>query len=74
MATKTESQPTRRQHRFYTADEIAPMFRTSVKSIYRWAKDPEIGLPVCHTPAGGLLFEAARIDQLIELMAKDLLK
>jgi len=73
MAIKTGSETTRRGHRFYTVGEIAPMFRASIKTIYRWAKDPERGLPVCHDPARGILFEASRIDQMVELMAKDLL-
>lgn len=59
--------------RFMTVEEVAPLFRKSPKTIYRWAKDPE-KLPVSHDPAGGLLFERKRIMQIVELMAKDMLK
>lgn len=59
--------------RFMTVDEVAPLFNKSPKTIYRWAKDPD-KLPVSHDPAGGVQFERKRVMQLLELMAKDLLK
>lgn len=60
-----------RPSRFYTAEEVAPMFRKSVKTIYRWAKDPK-KLPAVRDPGGGILFEAARIDQIVNNMGKAL--
>lgn len=59
--------------RFMTVEEVAPLFRKSPKTIYRWAKDPK-KLPASHDPAGGLLFERKRIMQILELMAEDKLQ
>jgi predicted site-specific integrase-resolvase len=55
-----------------TVEEVAPLFTKSPKTIYRWASSGK--LPVAHDPAGGVQFERSRIMQIIELMAKDLLR
>lgn len=66
-----DTRATRRQSRFYTVEDVAPMFNKAPQTIYKWAKGGK--LPVCHDPAGGIQFERSRIDQMIELMTKDLL-
>jgi hypothetical protein len=75
MATvQREKEQGARTHRFMTVEEVAPLFRKSPKTIYRWGNDPKLlGTAKTPDPAGGVLFEASRINQLLELMAKGLL-
>ncbi len=75
MATATQEKgQVGRPSRFLNVDEVAPLFRKSKKTIYRWANDPKIlGSAKTPDPAGGVLFEASRIEKILDLMAKGLL-